>query len=213
MKWAVSGLPNDASTKEELLNQAQKVFAEVGFKEATVREICKRASANVCLVSYYFGGKEELYMAVFERVGKQRLSMVQNLLGETSSIHSKEEFTLRLKLFLKAMYQEVASKPEFFRIMHREMSEGMPRAEEFIKVYVGGMKGIFTSFLDFGQKKKYVRKHDPQLLAMSLINMIFGFLVQQLNKPEFFFKGLNQKEISERILDTIDTVFFNGVLA
>jgi len=44
-----------------LLQFAVEVFAECGFREATVREICSRANVNVASVNYYFRSKETLY--------------------------------------------------------------------------------------------------------------------------------------------------------
>jgi len=46
---------------DRLLQVAVEVFAECGFREATVREICSRASVNVASVNYYFRSKEALY--------------------------------------------------------------------------------------------------------------------------------------------------------
>jgi TetR/AcrR family transcriptional regulator, regulator of cefoperazone and chloramphenicol sensitivity len=54
----------DAGTRDRLLKAARTVFAERGVKEATVREICGRAGANIAAVNYYFGGKDKLFMAV-----------------------------------------------------------------------------------------------------------------------------------------------------
>jgi AcrR family transcriptional regulator len=51
-------------TRVRLLNSAAEVFAERGFEDATVRQICERAGANVALVNYYFGDKLELYTEV-----------------------------------------------------------------------------------------------------------------------------------------------------
>src|SRR5260370_32171647 len=51
-------------TRRQLLEAAGEVFAEVGFRDATVREICRRAGANIAAVNYHFGGKEKLYTEV-----------------------------------------------------------------------------------------------------------------------------------------------------
>lgn len=54
----------DMGTKQRILEVARRVFAERGVREATVREICGRAGANVAAVNYHFGGKDKLFMAV-----------------------------------------------------------------------------------------------------------------------------------------------------
>ena len=48
-------------TRNRLLNAACEVFAEKGYRNARVAEICRRAGANVAAVNYYFGDKASLY--------------------------------------------------------------------------------------------------------------------------------------------------------
>ena len=48
-------------TFDRLLQVAVEVFAEYGFRETTIREICSRANVNVASINYYFRSKEALY--------------------------------------------------------------------------------------------------------------------------------------------------------
>ena len=55
------------ATRERILVAAGQVIAEVGFRDATVRDICSRAGANLAAVNYHFRDKSGLYAEVFER--------------------------------------------------------------------------------------------------------------------------------------------------
>src|SRR4051812_20479295 len=53
-------------TRQRLLEAAGEVFADFGFRKATVRDICSRAEANVAAVNYHFGDKHKLYSEVLK---------------------------------------------------------------------------------------------------------------------------------------------------
>lgn len=53
-------------TRQKLLDAAGEVFAEVGFENATVREICSRAGANIAAINYHFRDKLGLYTEVLK---------------------------------------------------------------------------------------------------------------------------------------------------
>ncbi len=50
------------NTKTRILRAAGPIFAEKGFRDSTVREICAAASVNVASINYYFRDKDNLYL-------------------------------------------------------------------------------------------------------------------------------------------------------
>ena len=54
-------------TRGRILNAACEIFAEKGYHDATVEEICGHAKTNTAAVNYYFGSKDQLYAHVWRR--------------------------------------------------------------------------------------------------------------------------------------------------
>ena len=55
-----------AQTRRVLLQAARDVFAERGFAEASVAEVVERAGSSVGSLYHHFGGKTELFMALWD---------------------------------------------------------------------------------------------------------------------------------------------------
>ena len=54
-------------TRGRILAAACEVFADKGYHDATVEEICRRAKSNVAAINYHFGSKDRLYAKVWRR--------------------------------------------------------------------------------------------------------------------------------------------------
>ncbi len=61
-------------TKSRLLETAATLFADHGYRGASVRRICDLARANPGAVSYHFGGKKQLYRLVLRRAAAAALA-------------------------------------------------------------------------------------------------------------------------------------------
>jgi AcrR family transcriptional regulator len=55
-----------SDTKKRIIETAGNIFAELGFQNTTVREICKHAGVNIAAINYHFGDKKGLYLAVLK---------------------------------------------------------------------------------------------------------------------------------------------------
>jgi len=92
-------MQQDSGTKARLLAAAREHFARRGLKEATIRDICAQAAANVAAVNYHFGGKDKLYVAVltdFIEKGKTKYP-----LGMGAEPDSPPE--VRLKAYIRSL--------------------------------------------------------------------------------------------------------------
>jgi len=115
-------LPDD--TRSKLIDAAGEVFAESGFRAATVREICARAGVNIALVNYYFGDKLELYTEVLRHsAGASGNGIIRQ------AIDSKAPADTALRELIHAMLLRVCrtDRPGWhFRLMMHEFAQPTP---------------------------------------------------------------------------------------
>lgn len=118
-------------TRERILNAAGGVFAEVGFRAATVRDICQRADANVAAINYYFGDKERLYAEVLERARCfSEESFWAQLRADCNSPPEQ-----RLRSFIAAFVRKLLDngRPSWHsKLMSREMIEPSPALDTMV---------------------------------------------------------------------------------
>ncbi len=55
-----------AGTQRALLDAAREVFTEQGFAEASIAEVVRRAGSSVGSLYHHFGGKSELFVALWQ---------------------------------------------------------------------------------------------------------------------------------------------------
>lgn len=76
----------------QILEVAEKLFAENGFDGTSVRQISKEAEVNVAMISYYFGSKEKMLDALMNyRMADFKIQLESILSTEKSSTEKVEE--------------------------------------------------------------------------------------------------------------------------
>ncbi len=111
-----------ADTEKRLLEAAGEVFAEYGYRGATVRQICEKAGANIAAVNYHFGDKEGLYMAVLRFVPKSHAEKYPPNWGLSSGATAEQ----KLRAYVRSLLHRVFDKGRpgwHTRILAREMIE------------------------------------------------------------------------------------------
>lgn len=117
-----NGEHKNANTLERLLNAAGEVFSHRGYRAATVREICRRAKANVAAVNYHFGNKKGLYSAVLNHAFVTAMKKYPPDFGLKGSSTAQE----RLHAFVRSLLFRILDegRPAWHgKLMAREVAE------------------------------------------------------------------------------------------
>ena len=109
------------ATREKLVESAGQVFAEQGFHDATVREICSRAGTNVAAVNYHFGDKLGLYTEVLRSsIFAQQLPSLSSKLAHSSD--PRAALTALVYEWFESIH--AVGRPAWYaRIMAHEMTQ------------------------------------------------------------------------------------------
>ena len=84
-------------SKQKILDSATKLFAQKGYDSVGIREICKEANANICMISYFWGGKQELYKGIVDNLIERQTEYAKSFLNldiEPSTLPKQEQISL-----------------------------------------------------------------------------------------------------------------------
>jgi AcrR family transcriptional regulator len=101
-------------TKADILAVATREFADRGYAGARINEIAAKTSTTKRMIYYYFGGKEQLYIAVLE----QAYSLIRTLEQRLDVEHLDPVEALRELAGLTFDHHE--SHPDFIRLVSIE---------------------------------------------------------------------------------------------
>ncbi len=172
-----NNIRNNTDTRSNIIQIASELFAENGFDAVSIRQISKAANVNIALISYHFGSKEGLFVAILENNLPQ---MGENLRGiQEQTTTDWEKMCQAIDAYVARLFTNVA----FGKILYREMSLNSrtahtQRALDFI------MKNmlLFEKIIEDGQKNNKFKK---DIDVKMTIATIVGLIVQSINFTSF----------------------------
>lgn len=111
------------NTKERILAEAEKLFAEKGYNGVSVREITQAAGCNLAAVNYHFGNKKKLYFDVFRYLIVPRISEVRSQFEQTLAHQEMIDFESVIRAFTTAFmktHMEIDGQGGHHSLIHRE---------------------------------------------------------------------------------------------
>jgi AcrR family transcriptional regulator len=141
----------DQETRARLLNAAARLFAERGFAKVTVRDICKKARANVAAVNYHFGGKDGLYRAVVQMAIDMMLSVTNDGIAAGKGLSPEERLRAYVGTFLRRIASRDINVTWIHHLMTRELADPTDAlgvvAEQVMKPRMEYLCGIIGELL------------------------------------------------------------------
>ena len=163
----------DTTSRDQILDAAERLFAGRGFAGATIKDIGREAGVNSALLYYYFADKEQLYREVLRRFVTR---LVARTMGGLTAGGDPEA---RLRGFLAAQAETLAANPHFPRLMARELVESDgARAVEQIHLLAATSFRRLCELIEEGQESGMFRTDvDPRFAAISVISQVVYFFV------------------------------------
>lgn len=173
----------------QIIDTAERLFAQQGFDGTSVRDIAEEAGINVAMISYYFGSKEKLLEAIFQvKIGRIQVR-VEELLKDTSMTPIQKVFTL-----VEEHIERVMKSHQFYRIM---ICEQVTNTNPAIVKKVTELKvrnaELITELIKEGQRKGDFKKKVDVIL---ILNTMVGTVWQSIMSKDHY-KGFYNEELSD----------------
>jgi AcrR family transcriptional regulator len=187
-------------TRERLLRAAGEIFAEQGFRSATVREISRRANVNVAAVNYHFRDKEGLYSSVLRDTLDSAVKKYPLDLGLRKGATPQETLHAFVRLLLSRVLDD--GRPSWHgKLMAREFIE--PTAaldqmiEEAIQPLYQSLSDILRDLMGRGANEEEVRMCLMSIVGQCIYYFHVRPVIEKIYQREFGPKDLEQ--LSEHI--------------
>ncbi|HOX20609.1 MAG TPA: TetR/AcrR family transcriptional regulator [Gemmatimonadales bacterium] len=114
--------PGSRTTREAVLDAAERLFAERGFEATSLTDVGAAAGVSRGTPGYFFGSKADLYRAVLERCFSEVRSAVRS--GRERALASGEPRETVLAGVVSEYFDFITANPNFVRLIEWEALTG-----------------------------------------------------------------------------------------
>lgn len=195
-----------SSARDILLLAAKRLFAQKGLSGTSIRDIALAAHMNSSQISYYFDSKEGLYRACIQSIAEERILIAEQILLPPTS---REEFRVRLRLFVDNLFAHFLEDRDTGLIIIREFDRMNSPAAKIFKSYFARLYEMLIVFFRVSTEQKFMRSFQSPADPLTLTSLFFGSILNELRfdhlKEDLFSRSLKnsdeRKSVSETIVD------------
>lgn len=189
------------ATRRKILDAAEEVFGELGYYEASISEITRRAGVAQGTYYIYFHSKRTIFEELVQDIGERlRSDMRTAIAGASNRIEIERRG-------FQAFFQFVASHRRIYSIV-QEAERVAPDAfyAYYHKISQGYIRGLQEA-MDDGS----IRKLDPEAIAYTLMGIGHFIALRWLIWPPEGGQTEYRSELPENVFDSIMEFITNGL--
>jgi TetR/AcrR family transcriptional regulator len=150
-----------AQNNEIILAAALEVFSNYGFRGSTVDQIAQRANMSKPNLLYYFRRKEDIYVAVLEKI-------LADWLAPFESLDEAGEPIAEITRYIAAKMDLSRRNPDASRLFANEILNGAPAIGGFLKGPLKALVDEKAAILAKWMMQGRLRKMDPRHLIFAI---------------------------------------------
>lgn len=145
-----------SNSNELLLEATSKVLSERNTMDVSLSEIAEASGLNSALISYHFGNKEGLLLALVRRDAENALSQLDQLLAMNISPEQK------IRLHIRGVINTYAKFPYLNRLIHILLdSTNADASRELANFFIAPLVAAETKIIEEGVAAGIFRRVDP----------------------------------------------------
>jgi AcrR family transcriptional regulator len=192
----------EQNRKKQIIEGAARVFAEYGYRQTTMDQICKALSLSKGAIYIYFKNKEELLISTMDYIFRERYKLLSNAYEKTDPLPVKfEKMFNRLGNLVGGdeNYAYTRLSVEGFLESDRIPGLQVVKADSYKRFF-----NLFHDLLTQGQAEEQInQKADISSMIVILMATLDGLMMHSLVQG----RELDQ----ERIKKTVMEMFSNAL--
>jgi TetR/AcrR family transcriptional regulator len=202
-------LRRPTDTRDRVLQVAQALFAERGYRGTSLRDIAKRIGIKAPSLLHHFPSKQQLYLAVLDK-------MFESLEDAANAIAwGRESRQERMRQAVGDTIDFIASHPDFVRIMWKEMADESGVGRQVLKRRLPPLFSTAVNFIFRGQRDGEFRAEvDPLHFMWSLNSITIGYFTTAAMIRRLWSMNLLEPAMIERrkreVIDMVERTLFTA---
>lgn len=191
------------TTKDKIIREAIRLFAEKGFKGTTTKEIADSAGINEALIFRHFSTKRELYSAII----KYKIDNQEGIELPVKKYGNTKDDWLIFEELANNIISYVRNDPEFIRLLYFSGLEGHELSDIFFDGYIKHMRSVLREYIERRINEGDFKKVNPSLATRAFLGMVGNYVIHNTIFNQNVLEDVEEKEL----VSTFTSLFLKGI--